>query len=514
MPTFGVVSTGFKQKLVDDVLTEIVSDEKAAFGAGINVLATSVLGQINTIFASKIAELWELGAAVYNSQYPDVATGLSLDNIASITGVARLAATRSTATLSLNLQPGATVPLGSAVSVGLLGARFTTLAAATNATGVAANIAVNARAENYGPISALATTINAIQSPVSGWSAKAALTCANSAPYVITNGQALAIKVDNGAAQTVIFEDPGDITSGAATALQVATTINAETAGLTATVVGTQVRVESDTDGPGSAIEVVSGTALGALGFSTVKVEGMNPADATPGRNLETDAELRIRREDLLRSTGNAAVEAVRSDVLLVPKVTQALVIENVTDTGPDANGLPAHSVEVIADWLTSDPPDLNAIATAVFNSVAAGIYTHATAPNDYRDGGTFDIDLVTDSQGFTHDIRYTRAASLPLFITATVAGTAANFSTNAEAVAAVKTALVAEVATLQIGNTAIFEKLKCACFDVAGITDITSFGMDTNGLPGTGLVNVTPSFREKVTLNSSDIVVTVTGVP
>src|SRR5262245_16910771 len=97
MTSFGVTPEGFKQKTTQDLLAEVQDAERATFGPGINLLATSVFGQLNGVFVGRLGELWEVAAAIYRSLYPDSASGEALDNVAAITGALRLGAVKSKA---------------------------------------------------------------------------------------------------------------------------------------------------------------------------------------------------------------------------------------------------------------------------------------------------------------------------------------------------------------------------------------------------------------------------------
>src|SRR5688572_16080023 len=99
----GLTSTGFERKTIEDIKAEIEDEERLNISPTINTSSASVIGQINGIISSKLAELWELAEEVYNSQYPDSANGAALDNVAAITGTVRQEATKSTVTATLNL---------------------------------------------------------------------------------------------------------------------------------------------------------------------------------------------------------------------------------------------------------------------------------------------------------------------------------------------------------------------------------------------------------------------------
>lgn len=498
MTSFGVLPTGFAEKTLQDILSEIKDAQKAAYGAGVDVAPDAPLGQLNGIFGDQLAELWELGAAIYRALYPDSAEGEALDNVAAITGATRLPPTNTLVELSLNLDNGTTVPAGSVVSNSTTGDRFTTDTAATNATGDPANVAVQATAEETGPIQADAYSIDQIETPVSGWSAQAALDNDNSQPYTLSDGQTLTVKVDDGSVQTATFNtgDFADIAN--ATAAEVAAVIDSDITGASSVAVSGKVRIESDTDGPGSALEVTGGTANTALGFSTTKVAGLNQNDEeTLGQALEADVDFRLRREQLLSAQGDATLEAILAEVLRVSGVLEARVFENDTDT-TNADNMPPHSIEVVVD--APGVADVD-IAQAIFDSKAAGIQAYGTSISE----------TITDSQGIGHTIDATRVTEIDIYIDITV-------TTNTDPVEGpvypadgddqVKAALVAAGATLGIGDDVIAERIKCAAFSVDGVIDIPTFYIDTSASP-TVSDNITIDDREKSDFDTSRITVT-----
>jgi len=343
----GLESTGFDEKTLDEIKTEIENELKAEIDPGINVLATSLFGQLIGVFSGKLRELWEVALAVYNALYPDSASGAALDGVAAITGATRLAATKSQVSLDLNLDNGTTVPSGSVVSVGAEGARFVTKAAASNATGHVDLVSVDAESEDYGAIAGNAGAIDTIQTPISGWSSAPAVKSGNTETFDLDDGQTLLVKVDGGSEQTATFNtgDFADIDN--ATAAEIAAVINTDITGATAEDAGGKVWIETDTEGTGGSIQVTGGTANAAIGFGTDLVEGMNRQDAEPGREEETDAAFRLRREQLLRVAGAATVEAIRADLLALDGVADATVYENVTMV-TDGDGVPAKAFESV----------------------------------------------------------------------------------------------------------------------------------------------------------------------
>lgn len=598
MSTFGVVDTGFASKTTEQTLADIEADERADISDGLNLLATSLLGQINGIFAAKLAELWDVAQAVYGAQFPASASGASLDNVASLTGAIRLAATKSTVTLRVNLDAGTTLAIGRIVSISTSGVRFTTTASVTNATADPGDFSVAAEAEATGPTVANDGTFDTIVTAVSGWTAQAGITAGNAETYDLSGGETLTVQVDSGASQLVSFVGGDFGTPGSATALEVATRINTDTTGLTASDAGGSVRIESDTDGVGSAIEIISGDANTVLGFSTSKIVGMNPSlaatltsassetyalsggetllvrvdgaaattvsfvggdfaapgaataaevatrittdltgatayeisgtvriesdsegtnstlevtggsaasvlnfptspsggsdgSAIVGRDLETDAAFRTRREQLLQAAGNATLEAIRSAVRAVDNVTEAFVFENTT-LAVDGDGLPPKSFEVVVQGGTDED-----IAQTIFDSKPVGIETFGTTS-----------DTVTDSQGVVHTIEFTRPTLIDIHFALTVVTNANEFPADGEQ--QIIDALVALGDTLTIGEDVIAIAFRCVPLDIDGVTDVTVFLLDTSG-PPVGTTNIAIDTRELADFDPSRITVTVT---
>lgn len=167
MSSFGVTDTGFNPKLIGDILDDIETQQRADWGADINLGGEGVIGQNNSTFGAAIAECWEVLSAVYRSIYPDSASGEALDNVCAITGVTRLPATRSTVTLECSGTVGTVLAIGRVVSVDVTGERFVSQETAT--IGVGGTVDVAFRAENYGQVALYTGQSLTIETPVAGW---------------------------------------------------------------------------------------------------------------------------------------------------------------------------------------------------------------------------------------------------------------------------------------------------------------------------------------------------------
>lgn len=355
---YGITDSGFLAKPLEVILAEIEEAEKTVFGASLDVAAQSIFGQVNGIMAERFAELWQLAEAVYSAFYPDSAAGAQLDNVASLTGTARLPPTLSKVIAACCGTPTTVLVAGRVASVTTLGHRFASVAEAT---------------------------ITA----VSAWQA----------------GHAYAIgdRCTNG---NKVFECTDDGTSAGSGGPSGSTTVGASVTDNTVTWLcigsGTgavDVQFNAQAGGPKNA-------NAGTLATIETPVAGwasvFNVEDQFYlGTNLESDASFRVRREQELRAIGNAASDAIRQAVLAVTGVYGCHVFENYTDT-TDGDGLPPHSVEVVVQG-----GDDTAVREAVFASVAAGVQTYGTT------SGVF-----IDSQGVEHTVKFSRPTDMPIYVT------------------------------------------------------------------------------------------------
>lgn len=105
--------------------------------------------------------------------------------------------------------------------------------------------------------------------------APATLTSGNTDTYDLDDGMTLTVKIDNGLTQTITFNTADFSNIDLATAEEVAAVINQDLIGGKAYVSGgTNVVIESDKSGTGSAVQVTGGTANTPLGFSTTATAG------------------------------------------------------------------------------------------------------------------------------------------------------------------------------------------------------------------------------------------------
>lgn len=237
-----------------------------------------------------------------------------------------------------------------------------------------------------------------------------------------------------------------------------------------------------------------------------------NATDGTVGNNIEGDPSLRLKRNQELSAAGTSTADAIRADVLekMQPPTTttdtiNCTVLHNETDY-VDANGLPPHSIEVIAFQPGATSGDNQALAELIFTSKTAATGTYGLASK-----------MVTDSQGFVEEVFYTRPTPVTLYIAITIQ---INDNYPLDGDTQVKTALL-NYAALEYGpgqevrlrplSGSVFQSPLDANIGVPGVVDINAFTCDTNPVP-VGTTNIPIGVRQVASFDSSRI--TVTTVP
>lgn len=164
----GLLSTGFVGATITDVLAEVEADELADIDTDLDVDPDEAIGQLNGIYSKKTAELWELAQTVNDAFDDENAEGAQLDALAAITGTYRHGDEKGTVKVTCALVGGTTLPTTARVSDPaqptnrwLLETEYTAASSG--------NYALPFRAENIGPIPALAGNLSKIDTPISGW---------------------------------------------------------------------------------------------------------------------------------------------------------------------------------------------------------------------------------------------------------------------------------------------------------------------------------------------------------
>jgi uncharacterized phage protein gp47/JayE len=135
------------------------------YGTDIYIAPDSQDGQLIAAFATAMYDNNQTFAAVINSLSPTYAQGVQLSNEVLVNGISRQPATYSTATLTLTGTVGTVISGASAKDA--IGNTWDIASGVLDSTGTALLLAT---CETAGAITALANTINQINTPIFGWS--------------------------------------------------------------------------------------------------------------------------------------------------------------------------------------------------------------------------------------------------------------------------------------------------------------------------------------------------------
>jgi uncharacterized phage protein gp47/JayE len=446
--SFGLTEEGFNPKTLDDAKTGLEESFQSEFGTGVPLHPESRNGQTIGIMSERFAELWAALEDVYSSQDADQALDDALDRLCALTGTIRKDPTQSTVTGLLAGTTGTLVETGKVASVEGTGKRFGTLEDATLVEATAWLVATSYAA---------------------GDARKA-----NGNVYLCT--------------QTGVSAGAGAGPTGTGTAIVDGT--------CTWRFVGTgtgkaEVPMQSEEFGP----IVANAYSLTSIETAVSGWTGIvNPLDADLGSNKESNPDLRLRRETELRRAGNAAINAIRADVLDVEDVDEVKVFENVTMT-TDGDGLPPKSIEVVV--LGGDDQDLR---DAILGTKAGGIETHGSVT------GT-----ATDEEGISHTIKFSRPTEKPVYIDVDVVTDPEKFPSDGDE--QIKQALINFSVGLleelgdgyQMGDDVITSQLYGPVFSISGVVDVTSIKISFAPGPSSS-ANLVIAAREIATLETVNI--------
>lgn len=221
------------------------------------------------------------------------------------------------------------------------------------------------------------------------------------------------------------------------------------------------------------------------FGWQTVT----NLLDAAPGRNEETDEQLRLRRRASTSTAGQSIVDAMYGALTNIPEVRQAKVYENDQDA-VDANGLPPHSIYCIVEG----GADADILDT-IWLKKTAGTTTHGTTTGQ-----------VTDSMGNPHTLNFSRPTDVNVWVTVNLHTRPGWPTDGAQRITNALTAWA--VANQSIGEEVIHSRLFDPANTVPGHS-IDSLYIGTAADPA-GTANIAVPFDELARFDSTRIVVNV----
>lgn len=457
---FGVTDAGFVRKRQEDILESMVASLEAAIGP-INQNADSVIMQILTPAAEEIALAWEAGEGSYLGLYPATAEGVQLDYVATLKNLMRIAAAKSTAVIAA-LGTGATViPLGNQFS------------SATTEDVFEADAAVAIQQSDVVRIQIEVTTADNTQTfriTIDG-SNYDFLSDGTATKQEIVTGLIAALSTGS-APMTGVDDGTGDSLTVTANDSETGYNVSVSATGvgvLTVLTIETPVAVTALTTGPNLVNAGQIDTIVNPVAGLTSVV---NIADGEQGRDVETDAELRIRINAAVQ--GAATVEAIRTRVLNeVAGVATVLVSDNRTDAV--VGGLEPHSVLVVVQGGTDQD-----IADKIWEVGGAGIYTNGT-----------EVETVVDSMGNNQTVRFSRATPQYAHVQVTLTLTSEE-SVGSGAEDAIKAAILAYGESFTIGMDLYWQRFLGPIFGATPGIESIQMELDVTPNPGDAPAYVT----------------------
>lgn len=446
MADYGLTATGFRAKSLDELNEEVKGRLRARLGNDLPLLPQSNMGIISGEEADMLSEAWAVLEALWLAFNESSASGAALDNLASITGTERMQASPSAAIVTATGDTGTVLPTQRVVSVPATGIRFQTTAGVTLAASSAWQVSFPYSVGNR--VTTNVTAQRVYQCTQAGASA-ASGTGPSGTGTGIADGTVLWRYLGEGAAV------------GDAPALCTVT-------GPSPAVSGSLTQIETPVSGWRSATNVL---------------------DAALGNDLETDADLRVRRRAELRGLGNSSVDAIRERLLddsLVPGVLAVNVFQNDTDA-VNADGMPPHSIEALVEG-----GEAQTIRDVLLSSKAAGIQAYGTTT------GT-----ATDSAGNLIPIGFTRPTIFNVYTQATVKLTPDAPADDAQAVALLNAALLAYGDALPAGRDVVLTKVTGALTAISWVHDVASplIGIASDAL---GTANIPVTTRQRADFDTS----------
>ena len=402
-PIYGVTPEGFETKRLIEVKNDLEESFIGEFG-DINLDPQSVTGQIIGIFAKVFADIWENAQDVYLSQYPNSASGVSLDNVVALNGITRIPAQRTSVIGVATGAENTLIPANSLVRIPVTNAIFfstiDSFISSSNAyRSIIETLALSA--QNYtiildnevyfynlptmnfsGPFVAgneISVRINGINLTTITFAVSSANTFTLLANELLTSPAIASANIVGTTIElipvlgySITINSVGLTGAGVPTYSQtlripsstndIATYLSALFSSSTKVIssnLGSEITIEAID--PASPFSIIVGINLQIIQTSSpipflaqtfgvipapansmteilTQIAGWdsitNPQAGVTGRNIETDAELRLRRASSLRVQGTATVEAIRARLLQdVPNVTSVTISENVTLT-------------------------------------------------------------------------------------------------------------------------------------------------------------------------------------
>lgn len=457
-----VTPQGFVGKRLPQLKAELEAALRGQFGPDLNLAPETVIGQIVGLESEARAITWADLEDVYQSQYPSSASGTSLDLAVDLNGITRLQALPTTVQAVLTITQGTVLQAGRKARNGQ---ELYTL------TGLVQALASGA----HGATVEVADVQDGTQYRITVGGADYTITSGGSASEgdILTALQAAL----PGDFDTALDDDTLRLSYSGPQSVSVSSNL---------AIVSLEMLGQFQADEPGPSV-----LPVGALNEIETPVAGWlaveNRVSGTIGREAETDADLRIRRDRSVRLQAVNTLDGISANIRQLPGVLDVAAREN-NGTTTDSDGVPPQHI-----WVIVEGGEDAEIARTIFDRKAGGIGTF----------GDESETVTSEETGQQFEIRFDRPEITPVFIRVTIDDSP---QIPTDYVARVRQALVKYGERIGIGDPIILNRL----FTPAnGAIDedsfITEILLDTES-PPTGTANLSAENDERFQIVAENI--------
>jgi uncharacterized phage protein gp47/JayE len=384
-----VTDTGFVKKTLAEIKAELETEFQAVFGDDIDLSDEGPFGEIIGILSKRDADLWDGMEEIYTSRDPNEATGTSLDNVAAETGVRRIDAT-STETKNVLLygDEGTSVATGKQIRQENNDLTHSLDAAVTITKAAALKLKLEPDTPSGGGGEYYSVTLDGT---LYDYTAIGGDTKGDVIDELITDiqGGSFVGTVSNEDDEFLVID--GNDSDGDGTP-----DTNFNASAWTGTLTLEALASGGDFTAGETGQNAVPANSLIVIVTPVTNWDSVNnPGAGVTGRNVETDAELRLRRAQTILA-GNATDEAIKGALLNeVTGVTSVSVASNRTLV-TDGDGLPAKSFEAVVSGGSNED-----IAQEIWETQPSGIESYGNQ-----------TEIVEDSEGNSQTVKFSRPSS------------------------------------------------------------------------------------------------------
>lgn len=437
----------------------------------VDVSDDSTIGRMIGLYSLPIADLWEAVQEVYLAFDPNSATGIALDNLVSYAGLTRQGATPTTAQIVVWGDENTTIladeNIVRAVDNTLYDVSVSIQLTRDNCVGFVATVENVVAGQEYrivvrqGSVAFTASHVASVGETANDV-ADDLYSQLNSQSWLYGDVNQDSITIE---ASDIHQEMKVSVTNISISKVKAVTSVISQEAGFHEQLAGE-----------------INQIATPILGWDSVN----NPNDATPGRDEETDDELRNRFRESKSLRAQNISDSLYSALMAIEGVSFAAVYENTTDQEDSELDLPPHSFKVIVDGGTPEE-----IARAIWINKPLGIDAE----------GNLSV-TIKDSQGFDKEIKYNRPNPVQVYIKMSLTRSDAWPSDGEQLI---RSAILDYIRSNQkIGGELVYSRLYTPINSVPG-HQVDELYVGTTPNP-TGNSNISVNYDEYISVNSEDI--------